>query len=481
MAQTPRPGLMTYLLFAVLYFATARFGGDFTTSPEGMAIIWAPNAILLAMLLRYDGAGYPLFALLTLLAEMAGDQPYYPWHQAIFFGMVDLFEATLAWRLMRAMRMSPGLETVEDMTKFVLAGPMLATLAGGLLGGGAILALGAAHEDYAALVRIWWFGDALGQMVFTPMILLLARRPDRFAVRINRTDALVALYTMLVTVLLAVSRNGMIDSVSITPTLLLPSILYVATRLLPAWSAASIALVAVVVCVLITRGHQPFGALPINQEVMRGQEFILVMAVLGMGFAALINELRDAKRGLEERVEQRTTQLLQVNLELARQVRTDSLTDLLNRRAFYEDAARECERCNRYGRPLALLMFDIDHFKAVNDQHGHLVGDRALAHFATVLRELARTSDTVARYGGEEFALLAPETDMESACRLAGRIRNALAGSPLEVDGAVIRMTSSIGIAEMQPDERLESLLARADGALYEAKASGRDRVRLAA
>jgi diguanylate cyclase (GGDEF)-like protein len=417
---------------------------------------------------------------LGLLAEILGDSPSYPWNQSVFFGLVDVFESTLAWRLMRSVGMSDKWNTLEDMGKFVLAGPLLATLAGGLLGGAAIRWLGVAHEGYLALVRTWWFGDALGQMVVTPLILLAAQPPQRLKVRLQRADWVVAVYTLVAIGILAMARGGMINGVLATPTLLLPAVLYLASRQQPVWPAAAVALIAIMVSISIAHGYQPFGPLPGNQEVMRGQEFILVMAVMGMGFSALSSELREHKLSLEARVAERTTQLLTVNGELARQVRTDALTELLNRRAFYEDAGRECERCNRYNRPLALLMFDLDHFKSVNDVFGHLVGDRALAHFAAVLARTARTSDTVARYGGEEFALLAPETDLESASQLAGRVRKALAESRLEVDGQAVPITVSIGIAQMLPDEPVERLLSRTDAALYEAKSAGRDRVRLA-
>jgi diguanylate cyclase (GGDEF)-like protein len=190
-----------------------------------------------------------------------------------------------------------------------------------------------------------------------------------------------------------------------------------------------------------------------------------------------MSQIRTYKRGLEAGVAERTVQLQQLNEELARQAQTDALTGLYNRRAFYEAVNRERERCARYGHPLSIILLDLDHFKSFNDKYGHLVGDQALCHFADVLSATLRSSDVAARYGGEEFVVLAPETDLAAGLQLAERLRAALRQSPLVSDGEAIPITASMGLTMLQDGDDVNTLLSRADRALYQAKAQGRDRI----
>jgi two-component system cell cycle response regulator len=168
------------------------------------------------------------------------------------------------------------------------------------------------------------------------------------------------------------------------------------------------------------------------------------------------------------------------NARLERLAHTDPLTQLLNRRALTDRLQQEMERAMRYDATLALLMVDLDHFKAVNDTHGHLVGDDVLRDVARLLRETIRTTDVAARYGGEEFLVLLPETDDGGAEAFAERIRVAVEAHPFEGSGgAALRLTASLGVAVF-PAPRVvtaEDLLVRADAALYRAKADGRNRV----
>ena len=171
------------------------------------------------------------------------------------------------------------------------------------------------------------------------------------------------------------------------------------------------------------------------------------------------------------------------NARLEQLAQTDPLTQLLNRRALTERISAEMERALRYDATLALLMIDLDHFKKVNDSYGHLVGDDVLRDVGQLLLETIRGSDIVARYGGEEFLMLLPETDDTGAEAFAERIRLAVQQHPFNggAGGTALALTASIGVA-VYPAARIESvedLLARADAALYRAKADGRNRVRM--
>lgn len=164
--------------------------------------------------------------------------------------------------------------------------------------------------------------------------------------------------------------------------------------------------------------------------------------------------------------------------DLRRASIADHLTGIANRRAFFDAATLELERWRRAPRPLSLLLIDADHFKKVNDQHGHAAGDAVLRSIAAILTAAAREIDVVARLGGEEFVVLLPSADEVGALALAERIRVAIAGTPVHFADAEIRCTVSIGATTMAADiDGLDALIARADAALYAAKAAGRNAV----
>jgi diguanylate cyclase (GGDEF)-like protein len=158
--------------------------------------------------------------------------------------------------------------------------------------------------------------------------------------------------------------------------------------------------------------------------------------------------------------------------------RTDVLTGMRNRRAFYELSELALEQAKRYSQPLSLLLLDLDRFKAINDAHGHAAGDAALQATAGVLRAASRATDVAARLGGEEFGVLLPQTCAADAQRLAERIRSGIAALRVAHQDAVLAFSCSIGVAERAlPAETLDALVARADRGLYQAKHQGRDRV----
>ena len=168
--------------------------------------------------------------------------------------------------------------------------------------------------------------------------------------------------------------------------------------------------------------------------------------------------------------------------QLAAAARTDAKTGLLNAAAWQRQADAEVARAQRAGIPLALLLVDVDHFKRVNDSHGHLIGDEVLRALAAELRQQVRESDVVGRFGGEEFTVLLPRTDDAGACRIAERLRASAArlSVPLAGPAAPVGVTVSIGVAVLGPHGRdLFELLAAADAALYRAKDAGRNQVRV--
>ena len=165
--------------------------------------------------------------------------------------------------------------------------------------------------------------------------------------------------------------------------------------------------------------------------------------------------------------------------ELKKQAATDPLTRLYNRRYFMAEAGYLLEKAKSTGEPLSVIAVDVDFFKAVNDTHGHSIGDQVLTKISAIFKKHSRSRDLVARFGGEEFVLLLPDADLAEARRCAERIREAVAGETVVVEGGeVIQVTVSLGIAEVNAlVESVECAVDRADKALYKAKEQGRNRV----
>jgi len=166
-----------------------------------------------------------------------------------------------------------------------------------------------------------------------------------------------------------------------------------------------------------------------------------------------------------------------VEAKMARMARRDYLTGCMNRLGFMERAASELSRARRSGRPLSLLVMDLDHFKRINDTRGHLGGDAVLADLFPALTDALRAHDLIGRVGGEEFFVLLPETDCPEAEAVAERLRNALEAHAFYFNGTKIRLTASLGCASLRAGDDFDRLIHRADRRLYVAKRAGRNRV----
>lgn len=187
-------------------------------------------------------------------------------------------------------------------------------------------------------------------------------------------------------------------------------------------------------------------------------------------------ELLAANRSLQKKIEE----ISELQKQLREDANRDPLTGLYNRRYFDSTLGRELARCKRDNKALALLLIDIDHFKRINDTHGHLAGDQGLKAISRLLLELSRSSDLACRYGGEEFLLLMPTMDLSTAQARAEKVRAAVAAMRVTVDGAQLELTVSIGIAVYPLHGGLaDELIDHADRALYRAKDGGRNRVML--
>lgn len=201
--------------------------------------------------------------------------------------------------------------------------------------------------------------------------------------------------------------------------------------------------------------------------------YALMVLIVLSGCIALNLRIQRIRAKLQQQREA-LAQALEVNRELATR---DELTGLINRRAMLDLMALEHSRSLRSGRPLLLAQLDIDHFKPINDQHGHATGDRALQAFAGTVRASVRDTDVLARWGGEEFVLMLTDTSADHARELLERIRQAVQALEIAHSAGSLQLTVSIGLAQHLPGDTVEHTLERADQALYHAKALGRNRV----
>jgi two-component system, cell cycle response regulator len=210
---------------------------------------------------------------------------------------------------------------------------------------------------------------------------------------------------------------------------------------------------------------------------LRAGERILGTLVAGTRRRGAFDE--DAVRTLELLAMQAAQSILRANLyeQTERLATTDGLTGLSNHRTFQARLDESLLLAHRYGKRLSLLLADVDHFKSVNDTHGHPVGDLVLQGVAKVLRRSARDTDVVARYGGEEFAVVMPETDAAGAKVIAERIRKEVAAAVFETELGPLKVTLSLGVSTYpESADQKQPLIDRADQCLYFAKHHGRNR-----
>ena len=188
------------------------------------------------------------------------------------------------------------------------------------------------------------------------------------------------------------------------------------------------------------------------------------------------DELVDAQRRARQ-YEEQVGRLERELSDVSSLLREDPLTGVLNRRGLAEAFVVEAARSDRAERPLCLALLDVDNFKKINDTHGHDSGDKALQHLADIIREAIRPTDVVARFGGEEFIVLMPQTDAEEAVQIMTRVQRQLTRGFFLGDNQKLLITFSTGVTRRALDEDQSTVIARADQALYEAKATGKNKV----
>lgn len=483
------PAIIRALLIGLVYYAAAWLGVNETMMPGGIAILWPANAVLLAAFLLSPYRQWLAIGAAALIAECVADVPAFPLWSAIAFGVINLFETSLAaWLIHKTVGRDFDFDNLKRGGYFLLCGPLLASALAALFGAAVYDLLDRAGSDYWTTWRLWWFGDALGLLLLTPFIMTMWRwlnegppRPDW-----PRLLEIAGLWLALVLVGLNTFPQS-IDADAgfhISPLILLPFSAWAAVRFGVTGAALTVVIIAIMAVGFMVRGIHPYTVFPPSVGVWMMQEYLGVVALLSFGLAILLHEIRKQKDELERRVRERTAALQHsnqalaaANTRLSELASTDYLTGIANRRHFKEIAQRELGRLAANNSKASLIIFDLDHFKQINDRFGHEAGDKVLCCVVRAVQETVRPMDLLGRFGGEEFLILLPEAERVTALEIAERIRKKVERLRCEHHGTRSRITISLGVAPWHGAESLDELIRHADKALYRAKEKGRNRV----
>ncbi len=452
---------------AVIYFAAAKIALSFAISPPGYATaVWPPSGIALAAVLLLGNRVWPgIWIGAALVNFTVSYSPVMP----LVMGTGNTLEALTGAILLRRfiVAMSCRFDHAPDVFKFVAIAALSSVIAATV----AVVALTIEGSvSWPALLPnwiTWWQGDVAGIITWTPLLLSWSIRSPLVWTRWRVFEL-----TCFAVLLVGVTRFAFVHGSQGAPVswafLILPIIIWSAYRFSQREVTTAIAVVSALALSYTLNGEGPFHSPSLNLSLLALLAFVSILVVTGLLLNAVegerkraIDDLREELRGVKD------------------EAITDPLTGLSNRRYLWHFLPYELLRVARRESSLAVLMIDLDHFKRVNDTHGHEAGDLVLKKVATLLRKHIRDSDIACRYGGEEFLLVLPDATLEGTKRRAEGIRAAIKEMKLEHLGRPITgVTASIGIA-MFPDhaEDSESLMRIVDGLLYEAKHTGRDRI----
>ncbi|MDT9001391.1 diguanylate cyclase [Paucibacter sp. APW11] len=456
---TTRPPALALLGLTLLYYLLARFGmALFALQPANITLIWLPSGLGLIVCLWAGWRAVPLLMMASFAANypgMADGAQRLPWLHTGVVAMADGLGVALAAQMARR-RLPQGLQRTGDLLTLGLWVCLLPTalsslvLASNLVWGGYIAA-----EQLGHMVMMLVLADSLGMV----LVYQLYEGWQPGGERNLRSPWFWGGAAGLV-LLLAISAGALKGMLFFV----LPLLVVLSFKLSLSGVTLLSTLVLVAGIVATAQGLGPFATGRPEEAQLELMAFTFSSALTVLGVALQNRQLHRSQRfGEQWRAE----------------AEHDPLTGLMNRRAFQPRLLLEHQRAQRSGRPYSLAMLDLDHFKQINDRHGHAFGDDVLVAVASLMRQCSRAIDAVARLGGEEFVILLPDTSPEEAFKAMERLRVALASQRLLAPGGVaVQVTASLGLAGWRGGaDGANDVLQRADRALYAAKAAGRNRI----
>ncbi len=454
---------------AVLYVASAMPSHYFATGPAQAAPIWLPAGVALAAILIRGEFLWPGIFIGGVLAD-SGASPAFSSHGALLWhfvsagahGLGPVVSVLFAARIItRRVATADLLYNLKAFYQLVVYGAIFGPLASGLLGVGAhVLAGEIPVREAGVTLGTWWFGDSVGVLLLTPVILAFYYPQPKIVSRSGNTASPVEIVLFILIVAVLPFAN-----VLLAPRMPLQLLAMYATIPIMIWSIAQLGerptifaflYFSIVRLWLFVRGHGLFEASDGAVSLIVWQGFLAIALITAFSILTVLRQNQRLVAGLRERVVH------------------DALTGAFNRSYMERQIQLAVDRNARYNTPFSVIMIDIDHFKQLNDSFGHSAGDKALIKLVQTISATTRDIDVLARWGGEEFMILMPETRVDSAGHYAERLRQQVAGAHI-VPGHTL--TISLGVVEYAPGQSTTQLYELVDRALYRAKETGRNRV----
>lgn len=281
--------------FALLYFAAVKLG-SLTLMAEGLAIVWLPNGFLLGFLLRFP-ARTPALLAAAFVAELAAGFPTFGMIEAVAFALINIGEVMMARALLYRWKFANDFSNITDLPKFLLAAPGVSALVAAACGAAVYSTFRGGQTTYQEFFRIWWFGDGLGLILATPLVLAIGR--ERAVAGVTRADLMICAAGLLSVVLLSFTEGGQLAGVHLGPIVLLPFVVYAATRFHLAVATGVVTVAAIIVVTMTALGRNPFGHQTVFEAVVHAQEFLGVLGIVSVGLVAGMNQLRRAREQVE--------------------------------------------------------------------------------------------------------------------------------------------------------------------------------------
>jgi len=446
MSQSLRRLALLFGLAAIYYFA-ARLGLRFAFINSSVTTIWPPAGIALAAFVLLGYRVWPAILGAAFLANYTTTGVVVP---SIGIAIGNTLEGLLAAYLVnRFARGGRVFDRVGDILRFTLLAALVSTTVSASIGVLSLVLGGLASlEDAPRIWLTWWLGDAVGDIVIAPaLIIWIGVKP---APSWTRRKLIEGIALLLVTVAVAYATFGGVFPARHYPltVLLWPVMIWVAFRFGPREAATLMLVISATAIARTLAGVGPFSVYARNESLVLLQVWTGITAVTSLVLAAVVALQRDI---------QGTWRELAV---------TDPLTGLANHRQLVNALEGEIKRSRRTAQPLAVVLLDLDGLKLINDRYGHLAGSLAIRRVAEALLGSCRATDTAARFGGDEFALVLPETGEAAAWHVARGVADRLA-----TDAEKPNLSISVGVAVYPSHgETVEALLNAADVALYETK-----------
>lgn len=446
--KTSFRNLVAIASLAAAYMVFGKLGLRLAFVHPSSTAVWPPAGIVLAAFLLFGFRIWPGAFLGAFLVNLTTAGTVWT---SLGIATGNTLEGLLgAYLVLRFANGSKCFESAQNTFKFAIYAGLLSTMVAATIGFGSLWLGGyASLSELRPIWLTWWLGDGVGDVVIAPLLILwfMDHRVRWRWAQLAEMLALIASLTLVSEIVFdqvsfAAARNYPLEYLCI------PFLIWAAFRFTQREAASVTVLLSAAAIWGTLQGFGPFAIGTKNESLLLLQSFMGIVAVMTIALAALSAE----RRSIEERA---------LNLSV-----TDPLTGLANYRRLTDTLDLEIKRSQRSGRPFAILLFDLDQLKQINDTHGHLAGSRALCRLADILRVYCRSIDMAARYGGDEFAVVIPEARKEDARQVAARICDRIAE-----DSERPTLSVSVGLSFYPDDgDTMDALFAAADRALYQMK-----------